>query len=83
MSTLSRTLHDAVDPGDAGAAFDVTTLSGRVRRRRAVRAGVRGAVGVGAAGAVAVGGVHVAGTGEGPVTVVPGTPGERSEGRRD
>ncbi|MBB2922392.1 hypothetical protein [Cellulomonas cellasea] len=63
MSTdLSRALHDAVDvPLGAGRpALDTTGLAARIRRRRAVRAGVRGTVGLGAAGAVALGGAALA-----------------------
>lgn len=57
---LSRTLHDAVDPGRPDAELAVDALAGRIRRRRAARAGGRAAVGVGAAGAVAIGGVQLA-----------------------
>lgn len=52
---LSRALHDAVDTGPDDAPFDVSSLTGRIRRRRTVRAGVRSGVAVGAAGAVALG----------------------------
>lgn len=58
---LTRALHDAVDTGPDDAPFDVRTLTGRIRRRRTVRAGVRGGVAVGAAGAVAFGAVYVTG----------------------
>lgn len=68
MSTaLSRTLHDAVDPGRPDADLDVAALSDRIRRRRAVRSGTRAAVGVGAAGAVALGSVQVLGSSDGGV----------------
>lgn len=63
MSTdLTRALHDAVDVPLAGGrpALDTTGLAARVRRRRAVRAGVRGTVGLGAAGAVALGAATLA-----------------------
>ncbi|GEL96815.1 hypothetical protein [Cellulomonas terrae] len=58
---LTRTLHDAVDTGPDDSPFDVLTLTGRIRRRRTVRAGVRGGVAVGAVGAVALGAVYVGG----------------------
>ncbi|NUU16072.1 hypothetical protein HP550_02245 [Cellulomonas humilata] len=58
---LSRALHDAVDTGPDDAPFDVLSLTGRIRRRRTVRAGVRGGVAVGAVGAVAFGAVYVGG----------------------
>ncbi|MFS0700180.1 hypothetical protein AB6N24_09440 [Cellulomonas sp. 179-A 4D5 NHS] len=63
MSTdLSHALREAVDGPLAGAgpALDTTGLAARIRRRRAVRAGVRGTVGVGAAGAVALAGAVLA-----------------------
>lgn len=58
--TVKRYLFDAVDPGRPDAELAVEALAGRIRRRRAVRAGGRAAVGVGAAGAVAIGGVQLA-----------------------
>lgn len=58
---LTRALHDAVDTGPDDPPFDVTALTGRIRRRRTVRAGVRSGVAVGAAGAVALGAVYVQG----------------------
>ena len=58
---LTRSLHDAVDTGPDDSPFDVTSLTGRIRRRRTVRAGVRGGVAVGAAGAVALGAVYAGG----------------------
>ena len=57
---LARALHDAVDTGPDDQPFDVSSIAGRIRRRRTVRAGVRGGVAVGAAGAVALGAVFVA-----------------------
>lgn len=66
---LTRALRDAVDTGPDDAPFDVLTLTGRIRRRRTVRAGVRGGVAVGAAGAVAFGAVYV--TGRQPSSVLP------------
>jgi len=48
---LSKALHDDVD-GDGDAPFDVGPLASRIRRRRVVRHGVRGAVATGAVGAV-------------------------------
>ena len=56
---LARALHAAVDGGPDDAPFDVGTLTGRIRRRRTVRAGVRSGVAVGAVGAVAIGAVQV------------------------
>lgn len=58
---LTRALHDAVDTGPDDSPFDVRTLTGRIRRRRTVRSGVRGGVAVGAVGAVAFGAVYVGG----------------------
>lgn len=55
--TVKRYLFDAVDPGRPDAELAVEALAGRIRRRRAVRAGGRAAVGVGAA---AIGGVQLA-----------------------
>ena len=66
---LARALHDAVDTGPDDSPFDVLSLTGRIRRRRSVRAGVRGGVAVGAAGAVALGAVYV--TGRQPLSVLP------------
>ena len=66
---LTRALHDAVDTGPDDSPFDVTSLTGRIRRRRTVRAGVRGGVAVGAAGAVALGAVYVGG--RDPYSVLP------------
>ncbi|MGW6129570.1 hypothetical protein ACWFNE_06050 [Cellulomonas sp. NPDC055163] len=63
MSTdLSHALHDAVDAPRAAdrAPLDTAGLTARIRRRRAVRAGVRGTVGLGAAGAVALGAAALA-----------------------
>jgi hypothetical protein len=64
---LPHALHDAVDgparpgvPHPHGAALDTARLASRIRRRRAVRAGVQGTVGLGAAGAVALGGIQLA-----------------------
>ncbi|MBO9555450.1 hypothetical protein [Cellulomonas sp.] len=51
---LSHTLHDLVD-GDGDAPFGVGALTTRIRRRRALRAGTRGAVAAGAVGVVALG----------------------------
>jgi hypothetical protein len=51
---LSHTLHDLVD-GDGDAPFEVRALTTRIRRRRAVRTGTRGAVAAGAVGVVALG----------------------------
>jgi len=56
---LARALHAAVDGGSDDAPFDLATLTGRIRRRRTVRAGVRSGVAVGAVGAVAIGAVQV------------------------
>ena len=56
---LTRALHDAVDTGPDDHPFDVSSLTSRIRRRRTVRAGVRGGVAVGAAGAVALGAVQL------------------------
>jgi hypothetical protein len=58
---LTRSLHDAVDTGPDDSPFDLATLTGRIRRRRTVRAGVRSGVAVGAVGAVALGAVYVGG----------------------
>lgn len=70
---LARALHDAVDdgPGPRTGTGPVGTLSddrdvvghlaSRIRRRRAVRAGVRGGVGLATAGAVAIVGGQIAG----------------------
>ncbi|MDQ0375182.1 hypothetical protein [Cellulomonas humilata] len=66
---LTRSLHDAVDTGPDDSPFDVATLTGRIRRRRTVRAGVRGGVAVGAVGAVAFGAVYVGG--RQPLSVLP------------
>ncbi|GIG22158.1 hypothetical protein Cch01nite_28820 [Cellulomonas chitinilytica] len=51
---LSHTLHDMVD-GDGDAPFEVGALTTRIRRRRVVRQGARGAVAAGAVGVVALG----------------------------
>ncbi|WP_456788873.1 hypothetical protein [Cellulomonas sp. P5_C5] len=66
---LTRALHDAVDTGPDDSPFDVLSLTGRIRRRRTVRAGVRGGVTVGAVGAVALGAVYVGG--RDPLSVLP------------
>jgi hypothetical protein len=66
---LTRALHDAVDTGPDDSPFDVLSLTGRIRRRRTVRAGVRGGVAVGAVGAVAFGAVYVGG--RDPLSVLP------------
>ena len=66
---LTRALHDAVDTGPDDSPFDVLSLTGRIRRRRTVRAGVRGGVAVGAVGAVALGAVYVGG--RDPLSVLP------------
>jgi hypothetical protein len=66
---LARALHDAVESGPSDVPFSVDTLTGRIRRRRTVRAGVRGGVAVGAAGAVAIGAVYVGG--HRPASVLP------------
>ena len=66
---LTRALHDAVDTGPDDSPFDVPSLTGRIRRRRTVRAGVRGGVAVGAVGAVAFGAVYVGG--RQPLSVLP------------
>ena len=66
---LTRALHDAVDTGPDDSPFDVLSLTGRIRRRRTVRAGVRGGVAVGAVGAVAWGAVYVGG--RDPLSVLP------------
>ncbi|MGY4645417.1 hypothetical protein [Cellulomonas sp. URHB0016] len=58
---LGRALHDAVDPGPQDAPFETAGLVRRVRRRRAVRRGVRATVAVGAAGAIVLGAGHLAG----------------------
>ena len=72
---LTRSLHDAVDTGPDDSPFDVATLTGRIRRRRTVRAGVRGGVAVGAVGAVAFGAVYVGG--RQPPVRAPRGPGRR------
>ncbi|KQR17106.1 hypothetical protein [Cellulomonas sp. Leaf334] len=58
---LTRALHDAVDTGPDDSPFSVDALTGRIRRRRTVRAASRGGVAVGAAGAVALGAVWMGG----------------------
>ena len=45
---LTRALRDAVDTGPDDSPLDVLSLTGRIRRRRTVRAGVRSGVAVGA-----------------------------------
>jgi len=81
---LSRALHDAVDgplhavgPGHArGGPIAADTdlaigdLTSRIRRRRTVRAAVRGGIGVAATGAVAFAGMQVVGR-RGPDDVLP------------
>jgi len=51
---LGQSLHDEVD-GDGAAPFEVGALAARIRRRRVVRNGARGAVAAGAVGVVALG----------------------------